>query len=193
MFTWANGSSQTGYPVYVGSTQINVILPSSVPVGRVNLTVNYNGAASLPTLIQVVNSAFGIFTANYGSGPAAVIDLNTPDPVVTAANPAHPGDFLALFGTGLGPVTVPDNQAPGPVSPPEISVSVTVAGQTIVSLYAGRSPEFPAEDQINFQLPASGMIAPGCSVPIVVQVNGVASNSATLAIANGGSSCSASP
>lgn len=192
-FTWANGSSQTGYPVYVGSTQINVILPSSVPVGRVNLTVNYNGAASLPTLIQVVNSAFGIFTANYGSGPAAVIDLNTPDPVVTAANPAHPGDFLALFGTGLGPVTVPDNQAPGPVSPPGISVSVTVAGQTIVSLYAGRSPEFPAEDQINFQLPASGMIAPGCSVPIVVQVNGVASNSATMAIANGGSSCSASP
>jgi uncharacterized protein (TIGR03437 family) len=186
-----NGGPQMAYPVYAASTQINAILLSAVPVGPANLTVTYNGAASQSMPIQVVSSAFGIFTANFGSGPAAVVDLVTPAPIVSSTNAAHPGDILSLYGTGLGPVNAPDNQAPGIVSPPGISVQVVVAGQSITPLYAGRAPQFPAEDQINFQLPAAGQVPQGCSVPIVVMVNGVASNSATLAISNSGSNCPA--
>jgi uncharacterized protein (TIGR03437 family) len=186
-----NGGPQIAYPVYVGSTQINAILPSTVPVGPANLTVTYNGAASQPTPIQVVSSAFGIFTANFGSGPAAVVDLTATDPIVSSTNPAHPGDILSLYGTGLGPVSAPDNQAPGIVSPPGIRVQVMVAGQAISPIYFGRTPLFPAEDQINFQLPGAGPVPEGCSVSIVVMVNGVASNSATLAISNIGSRCPA--
>ena len=62
-----NGGPQLAYPVYAASTQINAILPSAVPVGPSNFTVTYNGAASQSTPIQVVSSAFGIFTANFGS------------------------------------------------------------------------------------------------------------------------------
>jgi uncharacterized protein (TIGR03437 family) len=183
------GGPQLAYPVYAASTQINAILPSNVPVGPSNLTVTYNGATSQSMPIQVVSSAFGIFTANFGSGPAAVVDLTTPAPIVTSTNAAHPGDILSLYGTGLGPVNAPDNQAPGIISPPGISVQVLVAGRSISPLYAGRAPLFPAEDQINFQLPAVGQVPEGCSVPIVVMVNGGASNSATLAISNSGSNC----
>ena len=186
-----NGSPQMAYLVYAASTQINAILPSAVPVGPANLTVTYNGAASQSMPIQVVSSAFGIFTANFGSGPAAIVDLVTPAPIVSSTNAAHPGDILSLYGTGLGPANAPDNQAPGIVSPSGISVQVAVAGQSITPLYAGRAPLFPAEDQINFQLPAMGQVPEGCSVPIVVMVNGVVSNSATLAISNNSSNCPA--
>jgi uncharacterized protein (TIGR03437 family) len=186
-----NGGPQKAYPVYAASTQINAILPSVVPVGPANLTVTYNGAASQSIAIQVVSSAFGIFTANFGSGPAAVVDLVTPAPIVSSTNAAHPGDILSIYGTGLGPVNAPDNQAPGIVSPPGISVQVVVGGQSITPLYSGRAPLFPAEDQINFQLPAADQVPQGCSVPIVLMVNGVASNSATLAISNSGSNCPA--
>ena len=186
-----NGGPQMAYPVYASSTQINAVLPSTVPVGQSNLTVTYNGAASQSTPIQVVSSAFGIFTANFGSGPAAVIDATTPDPFVTSTNAAHPGDILSLYGTGMGPVNVPDNQAPGVVSPLGVTVQVLVAGQPLSPSYAGRSPLFPGEDQINFQLPAVGQVPEGCSVPIVVMVNGAASNSATLAISDSGSNCPA--
>ena len=187
-FTPANGSPQTAYEVYVGAGQINAILPSTLPVGPATVTVTYNGATSAPAPIQVVASAFGIFTANYGSGPAAAIDMSTPAPIITTTNAAHPGDYISLFGTGLGPVNAPDNQAPGGVSPAGISVQVVVGGQIIAPLYAGRAPQFPAEDQINFQLPAG--VALGCGVPVVVVVNGAQSNSATLAIASSGSACS---
>jgi uncharacterized protein (TIGR03437 family) len=184
------GAGLVAYPTYVSASQINAILPSNTPVGSENVTVTVNGVTSAPTSIQVVPSSFGIFTANFGSGPAAVIDTNTSNPFSSAANPTRPGDFLELFGTGLGPVNAPDNDAPGGViSPPGIVVQVFVGGQALTPLYAGRSPQFPGEDQINFQLPPKGQVAEGCSVSISVVVNGTSSNTATLPIASAGGAC----
>jgi len=189
-FTPVKGSPQQAYTTYVGAGQINAIVPSGLPVGAATVTVAYNNLTSPPASIQVVSSTFGLFTANYGSGPAAAIDTNTPGLYVTSTNSAVPGDYVSLFGTGLGPVSTPDNQAPGTaISPPGISVQVMVAGQSITPAYNGRSPQFPAEDQINFQLPPAGMVPEGCSVPLVVIVNGVQSNSATLAISSKGGAC----
>jgi uncharacterized protein (TIGR03437 family) len=189
--TPANGGpSRIAYPTYVSAGQINVILSSTLPVGPQNVTVTFNGVTSQPAAIQVVNSTFGIFTANFGSGPAAIIDVSTTDPYLSATNAARPGDILELFGTGLGPVNAPDNDAPGgAISPPGITVQVFVGGQAITPIYAGRSPQFPGEDQINFQLPPAGLVAQGCSVSISVVVNGIRSNAATLPIAGGGGAC----
>jgi uncharacterized protein (TIGR03437 family) len=122
--TPGNGSSRLiAYPTYVSAGQINAILPSTTPAGIDNVTVTFDGVASQPVPIQVVSSSFGIFTANFGSGPAAVIDLNTTDPILSATNAARPGDVLELFGTGLDPVNAPDNDAPGgAISPPGITL-----------------------------------------------------------------------
>ena len=95
------GSTLSAYPTYVSAGQINAILPNSTPVGLDNVTVSFNDVSSQPAPIQVVKSSFGIFTANFGSGPAAVIDLSTSDPIPSSTNPARPGDILELFGTGL--------------------------------------------------------------------------------------------
>ena len=192
--TPAGGSSVQAYPVYASATQINGIVPSNTPIGPATVTVTYNSQTSTGVPVQIARSGFGIFTANYGSGPAAAIDLTTPNPFLSATNPAHPGDYLTIFGTGLGPVSVPDNQAPGgAVSPTGLTVQVQVGGQTVVPIYAGRSPQFPAEDQINLQLPATDALATGCAVTVTVTVNGATSNTATLPIAPSGQSSCVTP
>src|SRR4051812_26689249 len=51
--------------VYVSSTEVGAILPSSTPIGTGTVTLNSNGAtASKP--ITVVAAAFGIFTTTQG-------------------------------------------------------------------------------------------------------------------------------
>lgn len=188
--TSSTGPAVQAYPVYVSATQINAIVPSNVPVGSATVTVTYGTTSSAPVPVTIVRSSFGMFTANYGSGPAAAIDLTTPNPFLSASNAAHPGDFVTIFGTGLGPVSVPDNQAPGgAISPTGLTVQVVIGGQTITPTYAGRSPQYPGEDQINFQLPSGNALSTGCSVAVTITVNGAKSNAATLPIAASGQNC----
>jgi uncharacterized protein (TIGR03437 family) len=187
------GPSLIAYPIYVSARQINAVLPSKTPLGLRNVIVNADGVPSQGVPIQVVSSGFGIFTANYGTGQAAIVDTNTANPYLSATNAARPGDILELFGTGLGPVDAPDNDAPGgAISPPGIDVQVVVGGQSIKPLYSGRSPQYPGEDQINFALPTVGLVAEGCEVSISVVLNQVSSNTATLPIASSGV-CSSAP
>ncbi|HWB83746.1 MAG TPA: hypothetical protein VG675_06375 [Bryobacteraceae bacterium] len=178
------------------ANQVNGILPSNTPVGDANVTVTFGGATSAPVKIRVVKSSFGIFTFSYGSGPAAAQNYNsaTDTPVNSLTNAVNPGQVMILYGTGLGPITGPDNVPPGAVSPVGIgidNVRVLVGGQSITPLYAGRTPSYPAEDQINFQLPSDASVADGCFVPIAVSVNGVVSNYATIAKATGSRTCPA--
>jgi uncharacterized protein (TIGR03437 family) len=188
--TSGNGAALKLYMVYVSAGQINAIIPSVTPEGAANVVITYKGISSEPIPIQIVHSSFGIFTGSFGSGAAAAIDLNTKDPYISETNPAQPGDYIILFGTGLGPVSVPDNQAPGgAISPAGISVQVVLGNQTINAIYAGRSFQFPGLDQINFQIPASATTSNACAVPLAVVVNGVRSNPATLTMVNNSSAC----
>jgi hypothetical protein len=68
-----------------------------------------------------------------------------------------------------------------------VNVEVWVGDRLAGVLYAGRSPQFPAIDQINFTIPV-GVV--GCYVPVTVIVNGVASNYVTMAITEQGRYCS---
>jgi len=117
------------YPMYVSAGQINAIVPSNTPPGSASITVTYNGLTGQSPLIQITAAGFGIFTGSFGSGAAAAIDANTSNPYVSETNPAHPGDYILLFGTGLGPVNLPDNQAPGEaISPSGFNVVVSLGG-----------------------------------------------------------------
>jgi uncharacterized protein (TIGR03437 family) len=50
----------------------------------------------------VLQSAFGMLTLNgAGNGPAAVFDVNSN--YVALNNAANPGDFITLWGSGVGP------------------------------------------------------------------------------------------
>jgi len=96
------------------------------------------------------------------TGPAIVHSSdNSP---VTAAKPAHPGEMLTLYATGLGP-TRPgvDPGKPFSADGPQVvnsPVQVMVSGTPAPATYAGGYPGAVNGYQVNFRLPdntASGL------------------------------------
>src|SRR5690606_30020303 len=110
-------------------------------------------------------------------------------PVNAITDAAHPGQVMILWGTGLGPITGGGDvdAGPPPVGNLPVTVDVWVGDKAAAAQYAGRSSGYAAIDQINFVIPAG---VTGCYVPVLVVVNGVASNYATIAIADSGAYCS---
>ncbi len=176
-----------------GTCQLAGILPSTVATGSYNVTVT-NGSVSAPSATNVVASKFTLFTQdNSGSGMATIqnyvsateYDLNrftsqTISGVITS--PAHPGQVMIAYGTGMGAYVGGDNV----LSPAYdftahgVTVQAIVGGMAIPVSYAGRAG-YAGEDQINFTLPAN--VPTGCAVPLQISVNGTLSNSTFIAIA----------
>jgi len=191
--TPSGGPAVPAFLTYAQAGQINAILPSNTPLGSATVTVTYSGATSPPATVTIVKSSFGIFSTGYPIGAAAIINVNTAPLYNLLTNAANTGDVMELFGTGLGPITGGDNVAPGIVTPAGIDVKLLIGTAVVTPIYAGRSAQYPALDQINFVLPSDPGIPDGCFVPIAVQVNGAAGNYATFAKATGGRTCSVLP
>ena len=201
----AGGAAIAAYLLYTynanGINQLAAVLPSAAAAGTYNVTVTNNGSSSTPVPVQVATRKFEIFTADTsGSGAAAAQNLSatgayllnrfttgqtTATPPVPYA-PAHPGDFVIAYGTGLGAIQTADNTAPGAINfLKQVPIQVLVGGQALTPLYAGRSPNYAGLDQINVQLPAN--VPTGCTVSFQVSVAGQISNPTTIAIAPAGS------
>ena len=71
--------------------------------------------------------------------------------LVTAANPAHTGEYLAVFCSGLGPVnqTVPAGQ-PAPLAPLQAQAFAAVGGREITPQYAELAPGTVGLYQVTF-------------------------------------------
>ena len=172
------GIAVDGLMVYATGGQLAVILPSSTPVGSGTITVTYNGAASAPKPIQVIESSFGAFARNQaGSGPGVITDAHYRMFEMTSA--ARPGDPAILWGTGLGAVPFDDAQPPEAKDLKSVPVEVFVGGKTAKLYYRGRSGCCSALDQIIFYVPAG---AEGCHVPVVVKIGIVVSNTISMPI-----------
>lgn len=180
-----------------GNSQLAAILPSAATPGTYNVTVSTNGAVSAAVPVTVVPQKLELFTADSSGTGQAVLQVVSPDGTYafnrftagtvsgSAAGPAHPGDFIIAYGTGLGAIPNGDQAPSGPVDfTTQTPIQVLVAGQAIAPLYAGRAPAYPGLDQINFQLPAN--IPTGCSVTLQVSVAGQLSDPVTIAIAPSG-------
>lgn len=189
------GVTQPAIIVYTYATQVAAILPSTIPVGAGSITLTYAGEnsqtlsyakqqTSQPAPIQVVASAFGIYTFNSrGSGQAIATDAAYG--INSIIHTFHPGDPAILWGTGLGPITAADADAP-PVGDLPGSVKVFVGNKTADIYYRGRSGCCSGVDQIIFYVPAD---VEGCPVPVAVQAGGVISNIATIAVSKSGQTC----
>jgi uncharacterized protein (TIGR03437 family) len=183
------GTTVNAIPVGLTGGQVNAIMPSNAPLGMASLQLTYNNSRSNWLPVQIVNSSFGIFTANSaGTGPGILQNTNTAaQPINTLQGPATPGSAVILWGTGLGPVSYADNVAPTAGNLP-IQTEVFVGGIKATVQYNGRSPCCAGIDQIVFQLPANAPL--GCWVPVYVRTGGTAvSNLVTMAISKDGSPC----
>ncbi len=188
-----NGTTTATFPIFVSPGQINAIMPSTVAAGPATLRLIYQSTKSNAITIQIANATPGLFAVSGGGyGPGAFQNFinEANEPVNSSIGPASPGQTVVLYGTGLGPVTFPDNVAPtaGNVSTP---VSATIGGQPVSVLYSGRSPCCSGLDQITVTLP--GNVPLGCWVPVTVNAGGVVSNTATLAIAAPGVAACSDP
>ena len=170
--------------VYTSAGQVAALLPSSTPTGRGTLLPTYKGKAGYPIGINVVASAFGIYSLLSNGLGAGVI--TTPDyKVKTLADSFRPNDIGVLWGTGLGAVAGDDSA--GPLAGPQFpGAEVYVGNQRAKVLYAGRSGCCAGLDQINFEVPTG---VQGCFVPIAVRNGGVTSNFVSLPVASGGGPC----
>lgn len=150
---------------YVSPGQINFVVPAD---GGPEIRVRRGDDASPAFSAIVVERAPGVFTLDSApAGPAAAVH---PDgTVVSVSRPARPGDILQLFGTGIGfGVPLPEATVRLGEVPAEVR-------------YAGAAPGLPGMTQVNFRVPENAPA--GDRVPLVFQLGGAGSNSATLPVA----------
>jgi uncharacterized protein (TIGR03437 family) len=148
-------------------------LPESTPLGPADVTLTIDGQASAPVRIMVARTNFGLFTQagnGLGSAVAQNQDAMQSPSVNKLTNPALPSQYVTLWGTGLGGATADE-------------VKVQLGGTEIVPQFVGHAPALPGVDQINFQVPDSG-VPDGCYVSLIVKTGDVVSNGASIAKAS---------
>jgi uncharacterized protein (TIGR03437 family) len=166
--------------LYASPSQINFQVPWETATGTATVKVTVDGTTSSAATVPVTAAAPGIFFNSSGAAIAQNHDysLNTP------SNPAHGGSYLIAYLTGSGPVT--PTVADGAATPatglvqPTLPVSVTIGGAPATVLGSALSPGFVSLLQLNISVPTG--LAAG-NYPMVVTINGQASNSATVSIA----------
>jgi uncharacterized protein (TIGR03437 family) len=176
-----SGTTTQAIILYTSAGQVAAIMRSNTPTGTGTMRLTYNGRTSATAPVRVVAASFGAFTINQQGTGAAVI-TNADNQVISALNPATPGQTVILWGTGLGPITGDETQPPaaGNLSTP-VTALVGVTNAQVV--YKGRAPCCAGLDQINFIVPQGQL---GCAIPVLIRVNNIISNSATIAVSNGG-------
>ena len=181
-----NGVASQAFPIFVSATQVNAVMPSTVIAGVATLRLTYQSNKSNAIAIQIADSAPGVFAISSGGyGPGAIQNYvaATNQPINSLATPAAPRQVVTIWGTGLGPVTFPDNVAPTPGNV-SVPVTVTIGGQPATVAYSGRSPCCSGVDQIVATVPQNAPA--GCWVPVSINAGGLVSNTTTMAIAAAG-------
>jgi uncharacterized protein (TIGR03437 family) len=185
-----NGAGNAMPLFFVSPGQINVQVPNNGFPIKTSLTVT-QGVQSVTVQVQVQQFAPGLFTTNGGgTGQASTVIANSATlvaPVGTTADsrPAKPGEFLSIYCTGLGATTnSPGLGGPSPSNPLAQTTTtpvVTIGGVPAKIIFSGLAPGYVGLNQVNVEVPAG--ITPGDAVPLVLTIGGVASNTATIAIA----------
>jgi uncharacterized protein (TIGR03437 family) len=177
-------------PLFMTScSQANLQIPwEVVNQTQVPMTATVGDLVSTPTQATVAPYAPGIFTLNMaGSGQGAVEIAPTAQlaaPLSSTGRPVMRGEYIAVFCTGLGPVTnQPATGAAALSSTLSYTLTlpiVTIGGASAQVTYSGLAPGFAGLYQVNAIVPAS---APsGGSVPLILNIGGIPSNTVTIAV-----------
>lgn len=172
-----NGVSIPVKVVSVDPEGIGAVMPETAPLGPATLVVRVGGAASKPAPIEITASNPGIFSQNKrGWGPGQIDNIGGGKRVLnTTANPAHPGQRVAMRITGLG----------------RSAASVVIGNRRVNAGMARRIPE-PGAEEISFFVPADTPL--GCYVPVYLLASPTrASNVVTMAVAPREGPCDPGP
>lgn len=165
--------------LYVSASQINFLVPTNEIAGPAQITVVRQGVRGPTVTVDLVAAAPQIFTYDIGGYPGYAIaqNWNTGYGIVTPDTPAHPGDIVILYLTGLGavsPATSSGELTPyaSPITQTSwATLTVTIGGAALppsAVLYAGLTPGSAGLYQINVVLPPN----PGSDPVVQVSIGG---------------------
>ncbi len=205
---------------YVSSTQINAEVPGDTAAGTeysaygsASVVVTVAGHSSAPVGADVLPVNPMLFTqGGSGCGAGAILNVASDGRVSvnSASDSASPGDFIEVYGTGLGGTAPPaEDGEPAPSNPlskpavygasalfdaatvPMNAIPYAVALAPVA--FAGRAPGFAGVDQYNVQIPPG--VREGCSVPVRIVSNYVEAESqpVLVSIHTGGGPCADPP
>jgi uncharacterized protein (TIGR03437 family) len=173
-------------PLYFASAgQVNVQIPWELAgQSQVSIAITSGGMISQAQTVNIAPFSPGIFSADAsGSGQGAVLVAASAQ-LAAPATPAARGSYVAIYCTGLGAVT---NQPPDgyPAQSVPLSVTltnpvVTIGGVPAVVSFSGLAPTLVGLYQVNAVVPVG--VAPGNSVPVVISMGAVPSNTVTIAV-----------
>ena len=182
--------------LFVSEGQINCQLPDDLSGEQVRLRVVTSSGESSEATVPLRPMGFGLFAMNQnGRGPLVVSNVTSdPDPERGfqpngPRSPAMPGQFVVLWGSGLGPTDppIPAGEAPSGPAPAVQQPQVFIGEHPAMVQYAGRSPGFAGLDQINVLIPEDAPT--GCAVPVRTQVGPHTSNIGTISVSPDGHPC----
>jgi uncharacterized protein (TIGR03437 family) len=165
--------------LYVSPSQINAQVPYGVTIGTATVVVTANGSSGSATA-TIASIAPGIFADSSNRG---AISFNSSGAPVTPSQPANAGDFVVIYGTGTGPLTVTPGTGQAAGSGASLStctsaVSVTMNGLVASIPFCGLAPGFVGLMQVDAAVPAG---LPAGDVPIVLTIGGVAAPTTIMA------------
>jgi uncharacterized protein (TIGR03437 family) len=169
---------------YVSPGQINFQTPFETAEGAAAVFVERAGVPSLVAAAVVEQDYPGIFTYQPPGSAIAPVIVHLDGSLVTAAAPAHAGEVLVVFATGVGGLTNPpptgEAAVPDPLAVSTVNPTVTVGDAPATVLFTGLTPGFVGLLQINIQLPAT--LPAGNALGLTVRFGDNASQLVNLAV-----------
>ncbi len=165
--------------------QVNLQIPWELAgQTQASISATVSGVASNTQVAPIAAFSPGIFTINAsGGGQGAVLIGNTAQ-LAGLGTPASRSGYVSIFCTGLGAVSnQPATGAAALASPLSVTntlPTVTIGGIGASVSYSGLAPTLVGVYQVNAVVPVG--VSPGNTVPVVISVGGIVSNTVTIAV-----------
>jgi uncharacterized protein (TIGR03437 family) len=170
---------------FVSAGQINFQVPFMQGVNgpmQAPLTIQ-QGTQSTTVNVTLTPYSPALFTTDQsGTGQAAILIAGTasiaaPSGTFPGSRPAHMGEYISIFGTGLGNVSgyvySGDPSPTNPLATTTATPTVSIGGAAAPVLFSGLAPGYVGLYQVNAQVPCTAPTGP--AIPITLAIGGFAS------------------
>jgi uncharacterized protein (TIGR03437 family) len=166
--------------LYASTGEVRAGVPFNVSINtNQQILLQWGTAYAAPVYVDVAAASPGIFV----NGTQAMLADTSGNPI-TPANPAHTGDTVQIFCSGLGIVS--PSLADGSITPasppyiPQAVPTVTIGGQNATVTSYSLVPGMTGVYQILVMVPTAA--TPGDSVPVVITAAGQPSPAAPTSV-----------
>lgn len=170
-----------------GQESVTIQVPFEVPVGETTVTL-HSRHQSATRKVTILPATPGVFQMRMADGGIRAVVLHGDGSMVNLQHPAHPGETLRMFATGLGPMqpAVRTNQLGSSDSPaaPVYGLIVGFHAQAVTLISATHAAGMVGVEEITFQIPANAPAGPDIPLSLAVVVDGKAvhSNKSSLPV-----------